>query len=284
MPQNGRRTRYDDSNWMQEFLDIMDNGGLEKYQARMARNGRNAPALPGSRPVADVPARNERGTSSADGNWMQEFLDIMDNGGLEKYQANMARRNNPNASGRSGERPASGAPAASPGVNDTVARHSRKNHSGLTPWKPEPKAPVPYYILGVRPLDDPWVGKGYGHNIHLREQHTEHMQFLGSDGGNFGMMKEEGVTPDKPKLIPQYKVDPTVKYNKQLIDEAREIEEKQWQKEVEAHRKKYGDSRFAPPEPKRYNPFFNNCQDYIQRVLDIADELGRKKNIPLLVE
>lgn len=98
------------------------------------------------------------------------------------------------------------------------------------------------------------------------------------------MMKEEGVTPDKPKLIPQYKVDPTVKYNKQLIDEAREIEEKQWQKEVEAHRKKYGDSRFAPPEPKRYNPFFNNCQDYIQRVLDIADELGRKKNIPLLVE
>lgn len=106
MPQNGRRTRYDDSNWMQEFLDIMDNGGLEKYQARMARTGRNAPALPGSRPVADVPARNDRGTSSADGNWMQEFLDIMDNGGLEKYQANMARRNNPNASGRSGEWPA----------------------------------------------------------------------------------------------------------------------------------------------------------------------------------
>lgn len=284
MPQNGRRTRYDDSNWMQEFLDIMDNGGLEKYQARMARTGRNAPGLPGSRPVADVPARNDRGTSSADGNWMQEFLDIMDNGGLEKYQANMARRNSPNTSGRSGERPVAGAPAASPGVNDTVARHSRKDHSGLTPWKPEPDAPVPYYILGVRPLDMPGLKELYEITIPSHDQHTEHMQFLGSDGGNFGMMKEEGVTPDKPKFIRQYEVDPTVKYNKRLIDEAREIEENQWQEKVEAHRKKYGDSRFAPPKPERYHPTKNNCQHYIQRVLDIADELGRKKNIPLLVE
>lgn len=146
-------------------------------------------------------------------------------------------------------------------VADVVARHSRGDHSDLRPYKAEPNAAVPYYRIGTRALDlnmgsfGQWIQTW---SLYRAGQDMEHMQFLGNDGkSNFGLMADGLVREDSSQLRNSYHVmEP--KYNQELIDRARAELDAEWEK---AH----------PGDPaSRYHTRSNNCQDYIQHVLDCA--------------
>ena len=146
-------------------------------------------------------------------------------------------------------------------IHDVVARHSRGDHSDLRPYKAEPSAAVPYYRIGTRALDLNMGSLGQRIqkiNVPTRDQDMEHMQFLGNDGkSNFGLMDDGFVRKDSSQLRNSYHVmEP--KYNQELIDRARAELDAEWEK---AH----------PGDPaSRYHTRSNNCQDYIQHVLDRA--------------
>ena len=158
-------------------------------------------------------------------------------------------------------------------IHDVVARHSRGDHSDLRPYKAEPSAAVLYYRIGTRALD---LNMGsFGQriqkiNVPTREQDMEHMQFLGNDGkSNFGLMDDGFVRKDSSQLQNSYHVmEP--KYNQGLIDRARAELNAEWEK---AHP---GDAA------SRYHIFSNNCQDYIQHVLDRAKRYETPDN-PLVL-
>ena len=142
-----------------------------------------------------------------------------------------------------------------------VARPSRGDHSDLRPYKAEPNAAVPYYRIGTRALDlnmgsfGQWIQTW---SLYRAGQDMEHMQFLGNDGkSNFGLMADGLVREDSSQLRNSYHVmEP--KYNQELIDRARAELDAEWEK---AH----------PGDPAwRYHTRSNNCQDYIQHVLDCA--------------
>lgn len=146
-------------------------------------------------------------------------------------------------------------------IHDVVARHSRGDHSDLRPYKAEPNAAVPYYRIGTRALDLNMGSLGQRIqkiNVPTRDQDMEHTQFLGNDGkSNFGLMDDGFVRKDSSQLRNSYQVmEP--KYNQGLIDRARAELNAEWEK---AHP---GDAA------SRYHIFSNNCQDYIQHVLDRA--------------
>ena len=158
-------------------------------------------------------------------------------------------------------------------IHDVVARHSRGDHSDLRPYKAEPSAAVPYYRIGTRALDPNMGSLGQRIqkiNVPTREQDMEHMQFLGNDGkSNFGLMDDGFVRKDSSQLRNSYQVmEP--KYNQGLIDRARAELNAEWEK---AHP---GDAA------SRYHIFSNNCQDYIQHVLDRAKRYETPDN-PLVL-
>lgn len=158
-------------------------------------------------------------------------------------------------------------------VADVVARHSRGDHSDLRPYKAEPNAAVPYYRIGTRAQDlhvEPIQRGIQTWSIHRAGQDLEHMQFLGNDGkSNFGLMDDGFVRKDSSQLRNSYHVmEP--KYNQGLIDRARAELNAEWEK---AHP---GDAA------SRYHIFSNNCQDYIQHVLDRAKRYETPDN-PLVL-
>lgn len=158
-------------------------------------------------------------------------------------------------------------------IHDVVARHSRGDHSDLRPYKAEPNAAVPYYRIGTRALDlhvEPIQRGIQTWSIHRAGQDLEHMQFLGNDGkSNFGLMDDGFVRKDSSQLRNSYQVmEP--KYNQGLIDRARAELNAEWEK---AHP---GDAA------SRYHIFSNNCQDYIQHVLDRAKRYETPDN-PLVL-
>ena len=153
------------------------------------------------------------------------------------------------------------------------ARHSRGDHSDLRPYKAEPNAAVPYYRIGTRAQDlhvEPIQRGIQTWSIHRAGQDLEHMQFLGNDGkSNFGLMDDGFVRKDSSQLRNSYHVmEP--KYNQGLIDRARAELNAEWEK---AHP---GDAA------SRYHIFSNNCQDYIQHVLDRAKRYETPDN-PLVL-
>ena len=158
-------------------------------------------------------------------------------------------------------------------IHDVVARHSRGNHSDLHPYVPEPNATIPYYRIGTRALDlhvEPIQRGIQTWSIHRAGQDLEHMQFLGNAGkSNFGLMDDGLVRKGSSQLRNSYHVmEP--KYNQGLIDRARAELNAEWEK---AHP---GDAA------SRYHIFFNNCQDYIQHVLDRAKRYETPDN-PLVI-
>ena len=105
-------------------------------------------------------------------------------------------------------------------VSDVVARHAAKTHD-LKPFTLHLEAEVPYYQMGVRPLDLwLWGKKKYGKEIKWnKQQHYEHMQFVGSDGSNFGLSYGEGLLVEDMKTLFTYEVE-APKYRKEYIDRA----------------------------------------------------------------
>lgn len=149
-------------------------------------------------------------------------------------------------------------------VADVVARHSRGNHSGLRPYKPEPDASVSFYQMGVRPLDIPYVRGKYGKKVPNAEQHVEHMQFVGNDGSNFGLTDSENLLVESPEQLKRYQVE-SPKYRKEYIDRARDELEAQWQaKLAQANQSSFGTAS------SRYYFEHYNCQHYFAQVIQKA--------------
>ena len=150
-------------------------------------------------------------------------------------------------------------------VADVVKRHSEKDHSDLKPYTAEPNAAVLYYRMGGRPLDSTLVKNLYGTPVPGKDQHWDHMHFVGSDGSNFGLTKD-GTFSEDVKKLETYQVE-TPKYRKEYIDRARaEID------------KEDGPIETFHIQQKRdpYNLFFKNCQHYFARVLQKAKQYETK--------
>ena len=150
-------------------------------------------------------------------------------------------------------------------VADVVKRHSEKDHSDLKLYTAEPNAAVLYYRMGGRPLDSTLVKNLYGTPVPGKDQHWDHMHFVGSDGSNFGLTKD-GTFSEDVKKLETYQVE-TPKYRKEYIDRARaEID------------KEDGPIETFHIQQKRdpYNLFFKNCQHYFARVLQKAKQYETK--------
>lgn len=149
-------------------------------------------------------------------------------------------------------------------VSDVVARHAAKTHD-LKPFRLNPEAEVPYYQMGVRPLDFPGMRGLYGNKIPLKsQQHFDHMQFVGSDGSNFGLSKGEGLLVEDMKTLFTYEVE-APRYRKEYVDRARQALDAEWEKEK-------GEAYQAEFTPLRYDIFFKNCQHYFAAIMQKAQE------------
>jgi len=151
-------------------------------------------------------------------------------------------------------------------VSDVAARHAAKTHD-LKPFTLHLEAEVPYYQMGVRPLD---LGVGLGEKIYgkkvwgVNRQHLEHMQFVGSDGSNFGLSKGEGLLVEDMKTLFTYEVE-APRYRKEYVDRARQALDAEWEKEK-------GEAYQAEFTPLRYDIFFKNCQHYFAAIMQKAQE------------
>ena len=150
-------------------------------------------------------------------------------------------------------------------VADVVKRHAQKDHSELKPYTAEPNAAVPYYRMGGRPLDSTLVKNLYGTPVPGKDQHWDHMHFVGSDGSNFGFTWGGTFSEEKEKLD-AYQVE-TPKYRKEYIDRARaEIDEEHGSIEI-----------FHTQQERRLRYLIDvNCQSYFARVLQKAKQYETK--------
>lgn len=150
-------------------------------------------------------------------------------------------------------------------VADVVKRHSQKDHSDLKPYTAEPGATVPYYRMGVRPLDWAVLQSSYGKRFLKKGPHVDHMHFVGSDGSNFGFTWEGTFSEDVEKLE-TYQVE-TPKYRKEYIDRARaEIDEEHGPIEI-----------FHTQQDRSLRYLIDvNCQSYFAKVLQKAKQYETK--------
>lgn len=146
-------------------------------------------------------------------------------------------------------------------IHDVVARHSRGDHSTLRPYTPEPDAKVPFYRMGVRPLNAPFLEGFYSKRGPIPGQHIDHMHFVGSDGSNFGLTDSERPLVEKPEKLKRYQVE-SPKYRQEYIDRARDELEAEWQtKKAEAHQSSFGTAL------RRYSLPSYNCQHYFAEII-----------------
>ena len=161
-------------------------------------------------------------------------------------------------------------------VADVVARHSRGDHSTLRPYTPEPDAKVPFYRMGVRPLNIAGGDWAYGKRVSNLNQHIEHMHFVGSDGSNFGLTDSERPLVEKPEQLKRYQME-SPKYRQEYIDRARDELEAEWQtKKAEAHQSSFGTAL------RRYSLPSYNCQHYFAEIIKRAQSYETREK-PLVL-
>ena len=158
-------------------------------------------------------------------------------------------------------------------VADVVARHSRGDQSTLRPYTPEPDAKVPFYRMGVRPLNAPFLEGFYSKRGPIPGQHIDHMHFVGSDGSNFD---SERPLVEKPEKLKRYQVE-SPKYRQEYIDRARDELEAEWQtKKAEAHQSSFGTAL------RRYSLPSYNCQHYFAEIIKRAQSYETREK-PLVL-
>lgn len=161
-------------------------------------------------------------------------------------------------------------------IHDVVARHSRGDHSTLRPYTPEPDAKVPFYRMGVRPLNAPFLEGFYSKRGPIPGQHIDHMHFVGSDGSNFGLTDSERPLVEKPEKLKRYQVE-SPKYRQEYIDRARDELEAEWQtKKAEAHQSSFGTAL------RRYSLPSYNCQHYFAEIIKRAQSYETREK-PLVL-
>lgn len=164
--------------------------------------------------------------------------------------------------------------------------HVRNRHAGIVQYLPEPEAGIPYYRIGVRPLDtfslkSITVGDSLSNDALRPDLSLEHMQFLGNDGSsNFGLSKDgtgqDGVFSESRDAMRRYLVEPR-KFRKEYIDRARREVEEEWLAEKAA-------ARQEGRPISRYHLLEYNCQRYVAQILLRAEILARRDGIPLVIE
>ena len=157
------------------------------------------------------------------------------------------------------------------------------------PHASPPRARASYQVAR-RPLEGMGLLYPYSSPFPGSRIRSEHQQFIGSDGRNFGFLGPVGVGAD-PGHIREYTFDipdyGRTKYDAECIDLAREEADRDWAKVRETAEEM---ARLHPDFPQdmddswRYNLIADNCQDYVADVLKRAEAIARKKGVPLIVE
>ena len=149
-------------------------------------------------------------------------------------------------------------------IADIVKKHAHGDHSTLQPYSEDPEANVPYYRMGVRPLESRALSRRYGERVPGTDLHVEHMHFVGSDGSNFGLTFG-GTFSESMQDLTNYQVE-APKYRKEYIDRAKIEVDRKWEerKILERFSQDYN--------PFTYNILTHNCQQYFAEVLQQAQE------------
>ncbi len=153
-------------------------------------------------------------------------------------------------------------------------------------------------MVGRRPLDikiDSWdIGKwiyndedfgsiGGDHNSRLEHQH-----FIGSNGSNFGFtgtgeFEEKGREKDYAYDVPNIG---NTKFKAKYMDMARLMVGEQMQ--IDSDKMKETMEAFSIEDGEylvnSYHVYFNNCQDYVDKVISTARELARRNGDTLEIE
>ena len=157
---------------------------------------------------------------------------------------------------------------------------------------------IPYYRVGRRPLDWKWLdinlGKGayndgyFGniggdHNLRLEHQH-----FIGSHNKNFGFIdtgefEEKGREKEYAYDVPGIG---DTKFKAKYMDMARLMVNEQMQNDSEKMKEimdsfSIEDGSYLINE---YHVYFNNCQDYVDKVISTARELAKRNGDTLEIQ
>ena len=159
-------------------------------------------------------------------------------------------------------------------IADVVKKHAQGDHSTLQQYSPDPDAAVPYYRMGVRPLESHALSRRYGERPPGTDLHVEHMHFVGSEGGNFGLTLG-GIFSESLPDVNNYQVEAS-KYRKEYIDRAKADIDEAWKERKILE-------RFS----QEYNPFIYkittyNCQHYFAEVLQQAQKYETREK-PLVL-
>ncbi|MCH5143675.1 hypothetical protein JMF94_01100 [Desulfovibrio sp. UIB00] len=159
-------------------------------------------------------------------------------------------------------------------VADVVKKHANGDHTGLQPYSSDPNATIPYYQMGVRPLESRFFSGWYGERLPGADLHFDHMHFLGNDGSNFGLTSD-GVFSEPLQNLNKYQVE-SPKYRKEYIDRAKIETDRKWEElQLKAIDTQDYDHRM-------YNLATHNCQHYFAEVLQKAQEYATKEK-PLVL-
>ncbi|MDL2210506.1 hypothetical protein LJC26_06855, partial [Desulfovibrio sp. OttesenSCG-928-O18] len=131
--------------------------------------------------------------------------------------------------------------------------------------KPQEKR---YYVVGKRPLDAPVMKGLYGETVN--DTPVEHWQFIADDGSNKGLFPQ-GFKSDDTSLIHAYGYQDTQKYDAAIMDQAMDEVEKEMIKH-------------SGGEKEVYAFLKNNCQNYVNTVLDRAREIAKNKEVSLITD
>ena len=160
-------------------------------------------------------------------------------------------------------------------IADVVKKHAQGDHSTLQQYSPDPDAAVPYYRMGVRELEIPYIGRfKYGKRPLAMDLHYDHMHFVGNEGSNFGLTGS-GEFSESVEGLKKYQVE-APKYRKEYIDRARLEVASQWEK---SEWETMLNQNYKPPT---YSVMTRNCQHYFAEVLQQAQKYETREK-PLVL-
>lgn len=124
---------------------------------------------------------------------------------------------------------------------------------------------------------------GGDHNLRLEHQH-----FIGSDGSNFGFtdsgeFEEKGREKDYAYDVPNIG---NTKFKAKYMDMARLMVGEQMQNDSDKMKETMEAFSIEDGEylVNSYHAYFNNCQDYVDKVISTARELARRNGDSLEIE
>jgi len=185
-------------------------------------------------------------------------------------------------------------PATAPAIWDTAQQEAYP----ILPVAAQEEGEIPYYLAKRRPLDfkvgsfdiGKWIyndkdfgGIGGDHNLRLEHQH-----FIGSHNKNFGFIdtgefEEKGREKEYAYDVPGIG---DTKFKAKYMDMARLMVNEQMQNDSEKMKEimdsfSIEDGSYLINE---YHVYFNNCQDYVDKVISTARELAKRNGDTLEIQ